>query len=310
VTFNGKPITAPPAELLTALFEEARAIPHEQITPSMIDQLSNTYRSSMFPWLDPALLYKRESLPLDGQVRALFEATKGASAEQLAAGMIEQLDSLRRRAMEEAIGYWRDKGEEAPAVRDQREKEERQRAAAEISDHTKDKRVFCPSSKKDLALIRKAENKGAFLPLSLRAWTEEVGHVNLSGALPGLSSLAGADSSGVYADPLMVAPQLFIFEIDDWLDGGGERPPLDALLSWDARAKARLTVDAKQLDQGYSIELPNPAADAVLKGAPHGATLVGYLRLAFRCGGFPGWDGQGKRPEAELAKLTEGLLPI
>ena len=310
VTFNGKPITAPPADLLAALFDEARKVPPARLTPAMIDQLSNTYRSLMFPWLDPALLYKRQSLPIDSQARALFEAARSTPLGKIASGTIEQLDGLRRSAMEEAIGYWRDKGEEPPAIREHREKEARQQEAANISDHTRDKRVFCPPSKKDLTLIRKAEKKKAYLPLSLRAWIEEVGHVNLSGALPGLSSWEDGDFSGVYADPLMLAPQLFTFEIDDWLDGDGARTPLDALVGWDARAKARLTLENRQLDDGYSIELPNSAADAVLKGVPHDATLVEYLRVAFRCGGFPGWNGHETRPHADLTKLTEGLLPI
>ena len=37
---------------------------------------------------------------------------------------------------------------------------------------------------------------------------------------------------------------------------------------------------------------------------------VDYLRIAFRWGGFPGWEGQQKRPEQELKFLTDGLLPI
>jgi hypothetical protein len=310
VTFNGRPITAPADDLLTALFDEAGRVPPAQITPAMIDQLTGAYRSLMFPWLDPALLYQRQSLPVDAQVRAAFEAAKTAPAGTLTSEMIEQLDRLRRSAMDEALAYWRGKGEDPPAIRDQREKEARQREAAQISDHTKDKRVLCPPSKRDLAQVRKIEKTSAVLPLALRAWIEEVGHVNLSGALPGLSALDGGDISGVFADPLMVSPQLFLFEVDDWLDGGASREPLDGLLGWDARTKARLAIEDGQLDHGYSLELPNPAADAVLKGAPHDLTLVGYLRLAFRCGGFPGWDGREGRPTAALARLAEGLLPI
>src|SRR6266851_115229 len=84
----------------------------------------------------------------------------------------------------------------------------------------------------------------------------------------------------------------------------------DAVLGWDGKAKARLAVADEQLDYGYSVALPDAAADAALKGAPHDTAFVDYLRLAFRWGGFPGW-AQGKDPpQKELAFLTDGLLPI
>ena len=85
---------------------------------------------------------------------------------------------------------------------------------------------------------------------------------------------------------------------------------LDAVVGWTAEAKARLGVANEQLDYGYGIMLPNPAADAPLKGERHGVTLVEYLRVVFRWGGFPGWDQHEKRPEELLKFLSEGLLPI
>jgi hypothetical protein len=57
------------------------------------------------------------------------------------------------------------------------------------------------------------------------------------------------------------------------------------------------------------VDVPEPAADALLKGERHNTTFVGYLRLAFRWGGFPGWEGQPSRPERELAFLTVGIAP-
>lgn len=56
----------------------------------------------------------------------------------------------------------------------------------------------------------------------------------------------------------------------------------------------------------YLIRFPNPAADAELEGT--GVTFVEHLRESFRWGGFP---GLANRPApGELARLTEGLLPI
>ena len=59
----------------------------------------------------------------------------------------------------------------------------------------------------------------------------------------------------------------------------------------------------------YAIAFPDPAADApVLElDAP---SFVGYLRECFRWGGFPGLAEEPDPPTEELARLTEGLLPI
>jgi len=82
------------------------------------------------------------------------------------------------------------------------------------------------------------------------------------------------------------------------------------VVGWTAQAKARLGVADEQLDYGYAISLPDPAADAPLRGERHGVAFVEYLRIVFRWGGFPGWEQQEKPPEEELRFLTDGLLPI
>jgi hypothetical protein len=192
-------------------------------------------------------------------------------------------------------------------------KSERLKKQASVTDHLRDESVFSPPEKKEIAFIRKLEKKGMLLPLSLRAWVEEVGDVNLSGAHQTLSFWADANFPGIYADPLMVSMDHFMFEIEGWIeerDAGGDPGIIGPVLGWDAEAKARLAVENEQLDYGYTIELPNGAADARLDGAPNRTTFVDYLRIAFRWGGFPGWERQAKRPEKELKFLTEGLAPI
>jgi hypothetical protein len=192
---------------------------------------------------------------------------------------------------------------------------------AEISDHLQDRSVFCPPDKDELALIRQMEKKGVFLPLSLRAWMEEVGGVNLAGAHPGLCFWEDENFPNVYADPLMVFPD--IGELEAWYEelaevgadeeeapAGEEHEPLESVIGWNAQAKARLAVENEQLDYGYTVRLPDAAADVRLEGESHNTTFVNYLRLAFRWGGFPGWERHEHRPEKELAFLTEGLLPI
>jgi hypothetical protein len=312
LTFGAKVIEATPVEaLLAALFDEAKQLPPSHITPVMLDQLRNIYQLVMFPWQDRALLLKGQWFPLDAQVRLLFEQAKKLPPGQLTSAVVGQLDALHRSAIDQAIRYWKEKGEEPPAIREKREAEDRRRKEAEASDHLKDKKVFRPPGRKQAALIRKLETNGVFLPLSLRAWIEEVGEVNLAGAHPRLCFWEGPGFGGIYADPLMVAPP--IWEIEAWHEEGeasGSRERLDMVLGWDAKAKARLVVEDEQLDYGYSMALPDAAVDAPLAGAPHGTTFVNYLRAAFRWGGFPGWAEHPERPDKELSVLTEGLLPI
>ena len=189
---------------------------------------------------------------------------------------------------------------------------EEARKKTESSDHLTDSSVLSPLSDEEIADIQKFEKKGMVIPLSLRAWIEEVGDVNLAGAHPALSFWEDENFPRVYADPLMVCLDHFMFEIEGWLEAceEGDIDAMAPVLSWDAAAKARLAIEDEQLDNGYCMELPNAAADAALNGERHKTTFVNYLRIAFRWGGFPGWEQHEKRPERELKILTEELLPI
>ena len=86
-----------------------------------------------------------------------------------------------------------------------------QRKAA-ITDHLKDEVVFSAPMKEEIAAVRRLEKERLILPLSLRAWVEEVGHVNLSGEHPALCFWASEGFPGVYADPLMIFLDHFILE--------------------------------------------------------------------------------------------------
>jgi hypothetical protein len=220
-------------------------------------------------------------------------------------GMRTHVEDVQQR-LASLLGPFREMQAQAAARQGERIKKQ-----AAITDHLTDANVFSPPSTEDVAELRALEKKGMVLPLSLRAWFEEVGQVNLAGAHPRLCFWEDKSFPGIYADPLMVVPDLF--EMEGWDDGRESddgQDPLDAVLGWDAKAKSRLVVEDEQLDYGYSVTLPDPAADAALKGEPHNTTFVDYLRLAFRWGGFPGW-AQGKDPpQKELAFLTDGLLPI
>ncbi len=65
-----------------------------------------------------------------------------------------------------------------------------------------------------------------------------------------------------------------------------------------------------QRETGYTIAIPNAAADAFLVGERHKTTFVNYIRLAFRWGGFPGWERYKTKPSEEIVFLTNGMLPL
>jgi hypothetical protein len=229
--------------------------------------------------------------------------------ERIAKMRREQETKLSPKGLEQLEGMMRRQdGERRAKAARQAEDDAKRRA---ITDHLTDKSVIGAIDQRFIKRIPGMEKKGFFLPLSLRAWIEEVGHVCLIGAHPTLCFFEGAGFPAVYADPFMLLPDLY--ELAGWLEetkGSKEIPTLDAVVGWTAQAKARLAVADEQLDYGYAITLPNPAADAPLKGERHGVSFVEYLRIVFRWGGFPGWEQQEKRPEAELKFLTDGLLPI
>ena len=58
----------------------------------------------------------------------------------------------------------------------------------------------------------------------------------------------------------------------------------------------------------YQIAVPDLSADGRLLGERHDLFFVKYLRLVFRLGGFPGYDGIDIALPAGLAKLSEGLV--
>lgn len=184
---------------------------------------------------------------------------------------------------------------------------------AAITDHLKDPIVLAPPSEKETRFIRSLEDKGMVLPLSWRAWIEEVGDVNLAGAHPRLCFWDHPGFAGVYADPLMVSLDHFHFAIEGWeeaFDEGETPEAFDAVIAWDPQAKARLAIEKQVMDSGCSIAVPDPAADGPVQLDGREMLFVDYLRRSFGWGGFPGWEGQPEAPEAELEFLSDGLLPI
>jgi len=138
--------------------------------------------------------------------------------------------------------------------------------------------------------IRQLEKVAGTLPMSLRAFYEIVGAVDWIGNHPHLS----AARSPLCTDPLVVLP------IGAALEYAGEEGE-SILIAADALMKAETSGG-----DPYQIEAPNPAADGILLFERHDLYFVDYLRLVFRHGGFPGYEGI-EYPPPELAELRADL---
>jgi len=151
------------------------------------------------------------------------------------------------------------------------------------------------------------------LPLSLRAWYEVGGAVDLIGF--------NASWTIAYADPLVIDPIEAAFEVlrewqGDIADGIEDTGPLCIPVGPEYVHKGGFSGGAP-----YQIEMPCAAADALLLNEWHDTTFVSYLRECFRWGGFPGFDishpmnpqhlnADAVMPPEHLALLTADLLPI
>lgn len=161
--------------------------------------------------------------------------------------------------------------------------------------------VFDPPGKHTASQIKKLEKAaGGPLPISLRAWFEQVGGVSLMGS----HDVINPKNSRTAADPLVVAPPSQLLQMLDFEEGEGEEG-LSLWLAPDDLHKANVSGG-----DPYQINIPNPAADAPFECERHETTFVNYLRLTFEWGGFPGWDGAADAPLDTIATLREGLLPI
>jgi hypothetical protein len=155
---------------------------------------------------------------------------------------------------------------------------------------------------------RKVESKIGALPLSLRAWWDVVGAVDLTGDHDLLSFCAGLESpalGSLLTDPLVVyGPEVTLSEHEQSMREEGNLP--ESVLAPDRYHKHDISGGLP-----YAIALPSQAADDLLLHEANQLHFVDYLRLCFRYGGFPGFhDDVSKIPAREMALLTQGLLEI
>lgn len=159
--------------------------------------------------------------------------------------------------------------------------------------------VFAPPAPKVAATMARLESQVGPLPLSLRAFYEVVGAVNLTGKHPHWRiTLECLDALEIHS------AEIALEGFDDWGTDDGEYH-MSAPISPDQYGKVGVSGGGP-----YVVVLPDAAADARLRNEWHHTTFVNYLRICFRWGGFPGWERIEPRPDSDLAFLSEGLLPI
>jgi hypothetical protein len=153
-------------------------------------------------------------------------------------------------------------------------------------------------------LLQRLQKDGRTLPLALRAFYEVVGGVNFMGrkshwpwTMVKLATSQPEDSLAL-ADPLVVFPCEAAFDELDEDERGFISIAPDDLHKADTSG-----------GDPYEIAVPDLRADGELLNERHELLFVDYLRLCFRFGGFPGFDGADERPAA-IDSLSAGLQPF
>jgi hypothetical protein len=158
-------------------------------------------------------------------------------------------------------------------------------------------RAHVPPGRDARKQIARLEKTAGVLPLSLRVFYDVVGAVDWTGSHPGLSPKNGM----VCPDPLVV------YGIEDALQEARERINENAEGICITIAPDDLHKADTSGGDPYEIGLPDLGADAELLNERHRLPFVDYLRLCFRFGGFPGYEGMDSVP-AEIKTLCEDLL--
>ena len=157
-----------------------------------------------------------------------------------------------------------------------------------------------PGIARQIAEFERLDGVGA-LPLSLKVFWEVVGDVDFMGTHPLWPE---------YSDPLVVYPlEAAKTDYEDWLymleEGEFEMGPFGVPLAPDFFHKDNVSGGAP-----YELHVPNPGMDGIVENERQATPFVNYLRVCFRCGGFPGVQWSAVEIPQELRGLAEGLMPI
>jgi hypothetical protein len=138
-------------------------------------------------------------------------------------------------------------------------------------------------------------------PLSIKMFWEIVGDVDFTGYHPLWPPLS---------DPLIVFPiESIEADYPRWLyqveAGDVEAGLYGVPLSPDFYHKNNMSGG-----EPYRIRVPNFGIDGTLENERHETTLVNYLRICFRFGGFPGFEWHEGIISKEILSLNNGLMPM
>ncbi len=156
---------------------------------------------------------------------------------------------------------------------------------------------------------------GNCIPLSIRAWFEEIAAINFFGYHPYWEQLVrsfrpfGATTSSSYlmshCDPL----QIRAFDEQQWQhvsDCCHRRQSSRFELAPDRHGKEYYGGTSSP----YSIDLPQARIDALMPTEYDTRTFVEYLRVSMAWAGFPGMMHWPQVPQEDLLFLTNDLLPF
>lgn len=151
-------------------------------------------------------------------------------------------------------------------------------------------------------LIESLERSVGVFPLSLRAWYETLGSVNLVGGHPRWTFLPSSQK----LDPLFVYSLPVVSQMVSSENGSrvpGDPYPLP--IAPDEYFKYGMSGGGS-----YFIYVPSESADALLEHEWRHTTFVNYLRICFHWAGFPGLEKVPSPPVQDIEALREGFLPL
>jgi hypothetical protein len=167
--------------------------------------------------------------------------------------------------------------------------------------------VFMQPKKDVLKKIAKLETRVGALPLSICAFYELVGSVNLAGRFAGWETLV-LNEEEVKTDYLQV------LSIDECFELGFE---FETEPNNDSSVYLNVSIDdfTKAGFSGggpYAIRVPNASFDTTLEDAWFETTFINYLRFSFQWGGFPGLSRYQLSSNLSdiIQCLRQGLIPI
>jgi hypothetical protein len=178
-------------------------------------------------------------------------------------------------------------------------------------------RVFAPPPPDIGSQLDALEQRTGALPQSLAAWYETIGEVDLLGRPPDSWQVSPYALDALQVHPLELVLEFYEYWLQDQahsLSLPDEEKDEDEIAYFaQPRLEIMLDVDTKLGYSGlggYEVVVPSLAADAPLLGHPQHLSLVDYVRLSCRWGGFPGLEFERTRPEELVHDLTTGLLPL